>query len=196
MRKYVTAKQTDIDDLKRSINIKFGIIMIAIGLLCGICRADDYLFPLKKPIYVGKQILCTSWFSKMRTENGKTYQYKALNYPCEYGAEIVSPADGEVILTKIDGYEGAIITIRFDDGVECTIAHLSKYFVLDNTRVKKGQLIALAGKSGRVTGPHIRVRFDKHGERVFACAKTWGKEYNDFKYSQTEFDCKQTKYYM
>lgn len=181
----------------------FGIITMLCSIIfsCIICtsfaRAESigYIFPLLDPVFVQGKIVCTSWFTKERTENGKTYQYKALNYPCKYGATIVSPADGVVTYTQIDGYEGALLVIRFDDGTECSIAHLSKYLVLDGQRVFKGQQIARAGKSGRTTGVHLRVRFSRNGEVLFCNAQTWGKKYGDFEYVGTVFKASDAKIY-
>lgn len=161
---------------------------------CSNVEKKTYLFPLKDPIYIGKKILCTSWYSKWRKENGKQYQYKAVNYPAKYGSEILCPDNGVIINTQIEGYEGAIITIKFDDGNEMTFCHLSKYEILKG-RVKQGDIIGYVGTSGRTTGPHLRIRIDKNGDRQFICSKTWGMPKEAFYYSPTEFNCSQLKMY-
>ena len=158
----------------------------------------NYLFPIENPIRnASGQIVCTSWYSKLRSEiiNGirKVYQYKSLNYPCKFGTPLRAGADGVVIFTQIDGYEGGIITIRYEDGVEQTICHVSKFLVLENmpsgmSLVHRGQVVALSGRSGRTSGNHVRIRFDKDGERLFACSTTWGLPFEAFEYVQSEFD--------
>lgn len=168
--------------------------LLMLAIISSLCFAG-YMFPLEEPVYNVGKIVCTSWYSKLRTENGRTYQYQALNYPCKYGSTIVSPADGTVVYTQIDGYEGALITIRFDDGMEFTACHLSKYLVLDGERVYKGQPIARAGKSGRTTGVHVRIRFDKNGVRQFCSSKTWDMEFNAFEYVQNQFCANKTMMY-
>lgn len=196
------ADKKDIKKLEKKLNILiFSSIMawvfwtvLFLFIFVGFARAD-YLFPLKEPVYVGKKILCTSWYSKYRTENGKTYQYKAWNLPAKYGSEILCPENGVIINTQIAGYEGAIITIKFDDGNEMTFCHLSKYEILKG-RVSTGSVIGYVGTSGRSTGPHVRIRIDKNGERQFISSKTWGLEYNKFYYSPTEFNANKAKYYL
>lgn len=156
----------------------------------------DWVFPLSEPLYIGKQIVCTDWYSNYRTVHGRKYKYQAVNYPCRYGALILSPCSGVITHTEIDGYEGAIITIRDDKtGNDITICHLSKFLVLDDSRVSAGQPIALAGKSGRTTGCHVRIRIDKNGERQFVAASSWGMKYEDFYYSPDKINDKKMEEY-
>lgn len=161
---------------------------------------QTYLFPLANPQYTRQgQIICTSWYSKTRTEfiNGRktTYEYKALNYPAKYGTDILASGDGIVIDTLCDGYEGLTVTIQYDNGLTMRICHLSKQIVLDGQRVARGQLIGKIGRSGRTTGSHLRIVVEKNGERVFCNAETWGLKYDDFYYSQKEFDANETNMY-
>lgn len=178
-------------------------------------RADEqkgYLFPLADPVYVHGKILCTAWYSKWRKEPGKKpYQYKGFNYPAQYGKPIRAPFDGVVESTSISGFEGGAITLRATDGITTVrICHVSDFEVLkytvvqdnltgrrwkEQTRVKRGEIIGYVGMSGRTTGPHIRVIFERNGERFFVSAETWGMKYTDFNYSQTEFDASKTVYY-
>lgn len=158
-------------------------------------KGQAYLFPLEEPTLVENKILCSSWYSKLRTENGVTYKYRALNYPARYGSQILSPGDGVVTNTEIAGYEGGNITISFENGDSVTLCHLSKFLVLDGAMVSAGQPIGLVGTSGRTTGSHVRIRWQKNGERIFCNAKTWGMEYDDFKYSAKEFDCEKAEMY-
>lgn len=183
-------------------------------------QIQGYLFPLEKPIMVHGKILCTSWYSKIRSEqiNGKwtTYQYKALNYPAKYGDNIIAPFDAVVEATSIGGYEGGTITLRSIEypSITVRICHMSDFEVAkytkiiekdvwgnttkeykEKTKVKRGEIIGYVGTSGRTTGSHIRVVFEKNGERFFVSAEIWGKKYTDFEYSKTEFDATKTMYY-
>ena len=183
------------------------LALLTVSLFAQVNVLDKgYLFPLREPTYtkVGT-ILCTDWCSNIRVEKGVSYHYMALNYPAPYGSEVLSPADGIVESTHVSGYEGATITILFDDGVRVTICHLSEYKVLATrlnddgrevkTRVKRGQVIGYVGTSGRTTGPHIRIRFEVNGERAFANSTTWGMVYGKFDYRTVPFKAEDAKMY-
>lgn len=162
------------------------MLILILGLLMSTSDAS-YLFPVESPTYVGKKIWCTAWYSRVRTENGKAYQYKALNYPAAYGSRILAVADGVIVSHEVQGYEGATLTIKLDDGVQVKICHLSRYEKLSG-RVKRGDVIGYVGTSGRTTGPHLRIVFEKNGERFFVNAETFGMKFNDFYYPPGESD--------
>lgn len=73
---------------------------------------------------------------------------------------------GRVALVDPTYFGGLTMLIDHGQGVISGYRHLSKSLVTKGQTVAKGQVIALAGKSGRVTGPHLH--FDLHlaGSRV------------------------------
>lgn len=72
------------------------------------------------------------------------------------GDTIYASFDGKVRITKFnrDGY-GFYIMIRHTNGIETLYGHLSKFLVKPNQFVRRGEPIALAGNTGRSTGPHL-----------------------------------------
>lgn len=72
------------------------------------------------------------------------------------GDSIVSVWDGVVRMARMGyyGYGGTVI-IRHDNGLETMYAHLSRISVLPNQKVKAGQLIGKAGRTGRATTEHL-----------------------------------------
>ena len=72
------------------------------------------------------------------------------------GDTIYASFDGKVRIAKFnrDGY-GFYIMIRHTNGIETLYGHLSKFLVKANQHVKRGEPIALAGNTGRSTGPHL-----------------------------------------
>lgn len=50
---------------------------------------------------------------------------------------------------------GECILMRHDDGTQTGYAHLSKVFVTAGYKAKAGEVIALSGRTGATTGPHL-----------------------------------------
>lgn len=65
--------------------------------------------------------------------------------------------DGVVRIAKRNKTYGNLIVVRHLNGLETFYAHNSKLLVEQNQEVKAGQLIALAGNTGRSTGPHLHL---------------------------------------
>ncbi len=71
------------------------------------------------------------------------------------GTPIVAPADGTVVYASQEGGYGNVIVIDHGLGIKTRYAHLSKIDVHLGDRVRRGQLIAAIGNTGRSTGPHL-----------------------------------------
>lgn len=69
---------------------------------------------------------------------------------------IYAGLDGTVVPTSGDGpaYGAQPVKIR-SDGVDILLAHLSRSLVHVGERVRRGQLVGLAGQSGAPDGPHL-----------------------------------------
>lgn len=71
------------------------------------------------------------------------------------GDTIYAAFDGRVRVTKMHRGYGRVLVLRHDNGLESLYAHLHRFLVDTNTRVKAGEPIALGGNSGRSTGSHL-----------------------------------------
>ena len=82
--------------------------------------------------------------------------HNGIDMALKVGDTICSAFDGRVRFSKATdtGY-GTLIIIRHDNGLETYHGHLSARLVEAGDRVVAGQPIALAGNSGRSTGPHL-----------------------------------------
>ena len=72
-----------------------------------------------------------------------------------YGANIYSIYDGEVITSSYTSTNGNYIIIRDTKGIYSIYAHLSKRNVNNGDKVTKGEIIGQAGSTGNSTGVHL-----------------------------------------
>jgi murein DD-endopeptidase MepM/ murein hydrolase activator NlpD len=71
------------------------------------------------------------------------------------GTEIHAANRGRVVLAKELFYSGNAVFIDHGLGVYTVYLHLSEILVEPGSIVDQGQVVGLAGATGRVTGPHL-----------------------------------------
>ncbi|MBN1264308.1 MAG: peptidoglycan DD-metalloendopeptidase family protein [Anaerolineales bacterium] len=69
--------------------------------------------------------------------------------------QVTAPADGTVVMVDTLPARGQAIYIDHGWGVYSGYGHLSQVFVAEGEEVTTGQVIAMVGSTGRVTGPHL-----------------------------------------
>jgi murein DD-endopeptidase MepM/ murein hydrolase activator NlpD len=82
------------------------------------------------------------------------------------GTPIEAPAAGRVSFAGTKTGYGKTIIIKHGFGVETRFAHASKLLVQPGQRVKRGDRIALVGKSGLATAPHLHYEVHVNGRAV------------------------------
>ncbi len=111
-------------------------------------------------------IVSFSSFFGVRTDpfRGSPAMHAGVDIPGQIGTPVYATADGIVSTAGRSGGYGNLVEIDHGRGIATRYGHLSKILVVPNTRVKRGQLIALMGSTGRSTGSHLHyeVRIDGH----------------------------------
>jgi len=112
-----------------------------------------------------------SWISsrygwRSHPVSGRKQFHKGVDIPGKYGADIISVADGVVVRSQSAGLLGNIVEINHGDGLRTIYAHNSKNLVSVGQSVKKGDVIAEVGSTGRSTGPHVHFEVRKHGKPI------------------------------
>jgi murein DD-endopeptidase MepM/ murein hydrolase activator NlpD len=79
------------------------------------------------------------------------------------GTKVYSPADGKVKYANNQGGYGKVIKIDHGNGFRTIYAHLLKIKVKHGSSVKRGDLIAFSGNSGRSAGPHLHYEVHQYG---------------------------------
>lgn len=121
--------------------------------------SSEFIAPLQSKI--------TSSFGKARMYNDTLKGYHSgTDYRAKVGERVITANDGVVVLVKKRFYSGGSIVVDHGQGIYTCYFHLSRFKVKEGERVKKGQVIGLSGKSGRVTGPHLHFAARVNGVQV------------------------------
>ena len=100
----------------------------------------------------------TDSFGTRRVFNGSLASvHRGLDYHARPGTPVFAVNSGRVVLAHSLYYEGNCVIIDHGLGLMTLYMHLSRFKVKAGTRVRRGQLIALSGGTGRVTGPHLHL---------------------------------------
>ena len=104
----------------------------------------------------------TGVYGSRRVYNGSSGNpHYGLDIAAPVGANVYAPAPGIVELVHHDMfYSGGTLIINHGYGVSSTFIHLSEVLLSVGQRVKKGDLIAKVGATGRATGPHLDWRIN------------------------------------
>ncbi len=92
--------------------------------------------------------------------------HKGIDIDTEVGDSVYAWRSGTIIHTGYSKTSGNLINIRHSDGYLSKYHHLYKILVKKGDVVQGGQLIALAGKSGRVTGAHLHFSVLRNGKHL------------------------------
>lgn len=85
----------------------------------------------------------------------RTALHTGLDFPADTGTPIHAAAGGLVLDTAWHPEYGHLLEIDHGNGLTTRYAHCSKVLVTPGTLVKRGQLVAHVGSTGRSTGPHL-----------------------------------------
>lgn len=105
--------------------------------------------PLKIPLVV------TSSFNPNRQIDGVTRPHKGVDFRASVGDEVLATASGKVVLSEDFLLPGQIIILDHGQGIFSLYMHLSDRKVQKGDIIQKGQVIGLAGKSGRSSASHL-----------------------------------------
>lgn len=125
--------------------------------------AEPSLLATTPSIRPTRSKLLTSTFGE-RTDPYTNHRvmHKGVDFAADYGSDVIAPADGLVIFVGARGNYGESVVIDHGYGVQTHYAHLSAAKIEVGQMVRRGQLIAQVGNTGRSTGAHLHyeVRFN------------------------------------
>jgi murein DD-endopeptidase MepM/ murein hydrolase activator NlpD len=100
--------------------------------------------------------IVTSAFGHRSIVNGQPRSpHGGVDMRAALGAPVRAPNDGRVVLSDDLYYSGQTVIVDHGLGLFSYMGHLSKRNVAEGDIVKRGDLIGLAGSTGRSTAPHL-----------------------------------------
>ncbi|MFZ0313758.1 MAG: M23 family metallopeptidase [Candidatus Korobacteraceae bacterium] len=98
--------------------------------------------------------------------NGEGAFHSGVDISSSYGQPVLAPADGVVTYADFYNGYGRMLQIDHGNGITTRYGHLSGFAVSDGQTIRKGQVIAYVGLSGRSTGPHLHYEVRIHDTPV------------------------------
>jgi len=92
--------------------------------------------------------------------------HEGLDFSADAGQPIKATAAGIVISAEVTPEYGNMVRISHGSGLETRYAHAAKLLVKEGDRIKKSQVVALVGNTGRSTGPHLHYEIRMNGESL------------------------------
>lgn len=116
---------------------------------------------------ITKGYISSSFGRRLDPFTGKPAWHQGVDFATSrVGADVVAVAAGVVTFAGEKSGYGKMVKIDHGNGFETLYAHDKELLVKPGEVVKKGQLIALTGSSGRSTGPHVHFEVHKNGRVV------------------------------
>ncbi|GEA59099.1 peptidoglycan DD-metalloendopeptidase family protein [Vibrio comitans] len=99
----------------------------------------------------------TSSFNPRRKHpvTGRISPHNGTDFATPVGAAVYSTGDGRVVGVRNHPYAGKYLVIEHNSVYTTRYLHLDRFLVKRGDYVERGQKIAIAGATGRLTGPHL-----------------------------------------
>jgi murein DD-endopeptidase MepM/ murein hydrolase activator NlpD len=81
--------------------------------------------------------------------------HSGLDIRAEHGTPVHATAPGTVIFAGYRGEYGLTVVLDHGQGLRSLYGHLQRALTRPGDRVERGQIVGLAGSTGRTTGPHL-----------------------------------------
>lgn len=146
----------EIENREEQMNILEGVLMAR--------SVQKDTFPSGRPLHKG---WISSRFGK-RTDpfTGKLDYHEGIDIAAKEGTEIIAVASGVVTWSgRRYGY-GNLVEVTHGNGYVTRYGHNKENLVEVGQTVKKGQVLAKMGNTGRSTGPHVHFEVRRNGRTV------------------------------
>ena len=106
-------------------------------------------------IWPVKGAITSHYGNRVDPFNGDAEMHPGVDISAVYGTPIHAPADGTIIYAHYMAAYGNLLIIDHGNGMTTRFGHLSRFVANVGQTVKKSEVIALVGTTGRTTAPHL-----------------------------------------
>jgi murein DD-endopeptidase len=123
--------------------------------------------PFDRKPFAGDFRISSSYnLARRHPVTGRVAPHQGTDFQMPPGTPVLAPADGMVTLVGNHPRAGRYIEIDHGQGYSTRYLHLQESSVRTGQTVQRGDRIALSGKSGRTTGPHLHYELLVEGRAV------------------------------
>lgn len=116
-------------------------------------KIQSSMIPTEEPVKGGR--IGSPFGYRIDPITGHSALHTGLDFPADVGTPILAAAGGVVVVQEFHPAYGHMIEIDHGNDLITRYAHASAVLVKKGDIVKRGQLVARVGTSGRSTGPHL-----------------------------------------
>ena len=127
-------------------------------------QLQDDVFLSGRPIRKGW--MSSSFGQRKDPFTGQLHWHQGVDFAGKLGSDVIAVAGGLVTWSGDRYGYGDMVEINHGGGYSTRYAHNKENLVKVGDIVKKGQVVALMGSSGRSTGPHVHYEVYKNGRPV------------------------------
>ncbi len=154
--------EKDLDRLKGETSTREA----SLGQLVQFLQEKRSLMRATPSVWPVKGLLTSNFQRRVDPFTGRLERHMGLDIATNEGVPVIAPADGVVVKVDREAGLGRTLTIDHGFGFATRYGHHSKVVVADGQRVKRGQIIAYVGNTGRSTGPHLHYEISRNGVPV------------------------------
>lgn len=114
-------------------------------------------------IWPVKGWITSSFGQRISPFTGMLQMHEGLDIAARIGTPVKASADGVVIYSGWKSDFGKLVTVDHGYGYRTRYGHLSKIYVKNGQRVKRGETLGAVGNTGRSTGPHLHYEVKVRG---------------------------------
>jgi murein DD-endopeptidase MepM/ murein hydrolase activator NlpD len=93
-------------------------------------------------------------------------KHEGLDFAAPVGTPIIASANGVISRAGWDSQYGNVVEVNHAEGFKTRYAHASQLLVRTGQTVKKGDVIAKVGNTGRSSGPHLHYEVIRAGAHI------------------------------